>query len=34
MRYWAADDNPVWSKRTAKTPKKTLEEWQALNERH
>jgi hypothetical protein len=33
MRYWAADDNPVWSKRTAKTPKQTLAEWQALTER-
>jgi hypothetical protein len=34
MRYWAADDNPAWSQRTAKTPKKTFEEWQALNKRH
>jgi hypothetical protein len=34
MRYWAAANNPVWSQRTAKTPKQTFEEWQALNERH
>lgn len=27
MRYWAADGEPGWSKRTAKTPKKTLEGW-------
>jgi hypothetical protein len=33
MRYWPANDNPAWSQRTAKTPKQTLEEWQALNER-
>jgi hypothetical protein len=33
MRYWAADDNPAWSQRTAKTPKQTFEDWQALNER-
>jgi hypothetical protein len=32
MRYWAADDTPVWSRRTAKTPKRTLKEWQALRE--
>ena len=33
MRYWAADYKPAWSNRTAKTPKQTLEEWHALNER-
>ena len=34
MRYWAADNaKPVWSRRTAKTPKQTLAEWQALRER-
>lgn len=32
MRYWAADNNPVWSQRTAKTPRQTFKEWQALNE--
>lgn len=30
MRYWAADGNLGWSKRTAKTPKKTLAEWRDL----
>lgn len=30
MRYWAADGKPGWSKRTAKTPKQTLAEWQDL----
>jgi hypothetical protein len=33
MRYWAAGSRPVWSRRTAKTPKQTFEEWQALSER-
>jgi hypothetical protein len=33
MRYWAANDDLVWSQRTAKTPKRTFEEWLALNER-
>jgi hypothetical protein len=28
MRYWAADGKPGWSKRTAKTPKTMLLEWQ------
>jgi biotin transporter BioY len=30
MRYWAAGYKPVWSQRTAKTPKQTLEEWRQL----
>lgn len=30
MRYWAADGEPGWSKRTTKTPKKTLREWRDL----
>jgi hypothetical protein len=30
MRYWVADGAGVWSKRTAKTPKATLEEWEGL----
>jgi hypothetical protein len=30
MRYWAAGYQPVWSQRTAKTPKQTLEEWRQL----
>jgi hypothetical protein len=30
MRYWAAGYKPVWSQRTAKTPKQTLEEWRLL----
>ena len=33
MRYWAAGNQPVWSRRTAKTPKQTFEEWQVLRER-
>jgi hypothetical protein len=33
MRYWAAGNQPIWSQRTAKTPKQTFEEWQALSER-
>jgi hypothetical protein len=33
MRYWAADGTPGWSKRTTKTPTRTFDEWQALNER-
>lgn len=28
MRYWAADGKPGWSKRTARTPKTMLREWQ------
>ncbi len=27
MRYWSADGERSWSKRTAKTPKQTLAEW-------
>lgn len=30
MRYWAADSQRVWSKRTAKTPKDTLAGWRDL----
>lgn len=30
MRYWAADGKPGWSRRTTKTPKKTLAEWRDL----
>jgi hypothetical protein len=30
MRYWAADSQRTWSKRTAKTPKATLESWRDL----
>jgi hypothetical protein len=30
MRFWAADGKGVWSKRTAKTPKATLEGWKDL----
>jgi hypothetical protein len=30
MRYWVADGTGVWSKRTAKTPKATLEGWKDL----
>lgn len=30
MRYWAADGGGNWSKRTAKTPKATLENWRDL----
>ena len=30
MRYWAADDQGVWSQRTAKTPKATLEGWRDM----
>jgi hypothetical protein len=28
MRYWVADGAGVWSKRTAKTPRATLAEWE------
>lgn len=30
MRYWAADGEPGWSTRTAKTPNRTFEEWEKL----
>ncbi|HVS99423.1 MAG TPA: hypothetical protein VHE08_02815 [Solirubrobacterales bacterium] len=33
MRYWAADGEPGWSKRTAKTPKRTLAGWHKVNDR-
>jgi hypothetical protein len=33
MRYWAADGKPAWSRRTTKTPGKTLVEWEQLNAR-
>jgi hypothetical protein len=33
MRYWGADGTQTWSKRTAKTPKQTLAEWQDLKQR-
>jgi hypothetical protein len=33
MRYWAAGDKPVWSRRTAKTPGQTLVEWKELKGR-
>jgi hypothetical protein len=32
MRYWAAGDKPVWSRRRTKTPHKTLVEWEKLRE--
>jgi hypothetical protein len=32
MRYWAAGDKPVWSRRRAKTPHETLVEWEKLRE--
>jgi hypothetical protein len=30
MRYWLGDGAGAWSRRTAKTPKKTLAEWRKL----
>jgi hypothetical protein len=33
MRYWAADGKPGWSKRTTKTPKQTLAEWEEFSGR-
>jgi hypothetical protein len=33
MRYWGADDKPVWSQNTAKTPGQTLVEWENLTAR-
>jgi hypothetical protein len=30
MRYWAENGEPGWSRRTAKTPKRTLAEWRDL----
>jgi hypothetical protein len=33
MRYWAADGEPGWSERTAKTPRPMLREWQEQHTR-
>jgi hypothetical protein len=32
MRYWAAGDEPVWSRRRTKTPRQTLVEWEKIRE--